>query len=131
MFRTLFKYVIYDYCIGLAFDNLKKNFPAMQSRFFKGQQFQAIEFEVDDIWWGIEDVEVIHCDDDLLVLSYSSGEAHVPDNHIELTQFDNDSTWRHIGSYGDGTEDSVMIYDNTFGGTQIFPIEDMKDIDYV
>ena len=73
MFRTFFKHVIYEYCIELAFDNLRKNFPQSKSKFIQGQKFQAIEFEVDDIWWGIEEVEVLYCDDKVLILSYASG----------------------------------------------------------
>jgi len=131
MFQTIFKHFIYDYCIELAFDNLIKNFPETQFKFVVGQKFDAFECEVDDIWWGVELAEILFCDSDVIVISYASGEAHIPVDHPDIIKFENDNTWEERGAYGSELGDTNIMYANYFGGTHVFPVKEMKDIDYV
>jgi hypothetical protein len=131
MFKTLLKHYIYEYCIDVTFNAIRKNFPVSQSRFYVGQQFDVLEFEIDDIWWSMELSEVLYCDDKLLVLAFSSSEVHIPHDHDDIPIFATNDNWNVAGMYGDEIGYSHIIYSNRSGGSQVFPIELLKDIDYV
>jgi len=131
MFKIFIKHCIYEYCIGLTFDNIIKNFPTSQSRFHIGQKFEAIEFEIGDIWWGIEMVEVLYADEKLLIVSFGSGEVHIPSDHDDVINFDTSDLWDENGRYGDELGDSQIIYASHFGNTQVFALDQMKDFSYV
>lgn len=131
MSKTLLKHYIYEYCIEVAFNAIRKNFPISQSRFYVGQEFDLLEFAIDDIWWSIEFSEVVHCDNKVLVLEFASCEVHIPSGHDDVIIFSDSNEWGETGTYGDEMGDSYLIYLNQFGGRQVFSVELLQGIEYV
>lgn len=130
MFKLLFKHFIYEYCIEVALDNVIKSFPIGANKFMVGQKFDVFECELDDIWWGLELGEVVYCDSDLVIIRYASSQVHIPNTHHDLSIFRDDEIWENVGAYGDEMGEASTIFANYFGGTQVFPLNQIKDIDY-
>ena len=131
MYEILFRYLVYDYCINLTFDSISKNFPSKQTKFKVGDKFVALEFEIDDTWWGMEDVEVVFCENGLVMFSYEIAEIHIPFYHPDLELYKSDNIWEYIGTYGAEIGDLDYMFSTDGSSTHIFSIDEIRNIDYV
>lgn len=130
MYQILFKHLVYEYCINLAFDNFRKNFPSTVAKFNVGDMFSVLEFEIDDTWWGMEDVEVVFCENGLVMFSYKTAEVHIPYDHPELGHYKSHSVWESVGSYGEDINDVNYMFSTDGSATHIFSIEEIRNLDY-
>ena len=127
MFKTAIKHYIYDYCIEIIFDRIQKNFPLEMNMFHKGQIFGFIEFDCEDIWWGLEDAEIIYIDKSIIIFSFASADIHIPIGDDRMEEYNRSSEWKLSGTYGN-YDTGTKMFNNCFGGTAVFPVEIMKDI---
>lgn len=127
MFKTAIKHYIYDYCIEIIFDRIQKNFPLEANMFHKGQRFGFIEFDFEDIWWGLEDAEIIYIDKSIVIFSFASADIHIPIDDDRIEEYSRSSEWKLSGTYGNYDTGTTM-FNNCFGGTAVFSFEIMKDI---
>lgn len=131
MYEILFRYLVYDYCINLAFDSISKNFPSKETKFKVGDKFVALEFEIDDTWWGMEEVEVVFCENGLVMFSYEIAEVHIPYYHPDLELYKSGNIWEETGSYGGEIGDLHYMFNTDGSATHIFSIDEIRNIDYV